>query len=335
MRKIQTKLNTPTNSAEELNDQEEKKQVPATEPKAPPKISHYRPPSINLSTWSERPKTNISVQEDTDYKMKNAPSKVIVNTETNNVSIKVNSSEPIVSQPSGNVIIKIGGDSSAECIYRKPLGTEQKPRPHSVAVTDQNSEVSRVPIVRSVELKKPFKDCQMNKSITQIYGADNDSFYKPNFALGNNSNFYVGTETKSVLRNYITPAPIVRGFRTDGGKDNRKSWGTFKKDEETLTTNKNVPFSQSSLKRTESNKTTTNVNNNLPFGNIVLRNAQSSIVKNNYRNSAPPEPPQMPKTANRAERPTRHTESFSDPRDELLSAIRNFGGKKGLKAVKV
>lgn len=315
MRMIQTKLSTPTNSSDGLNETKTDKvpqenQTCVIEEKQPPRTTHhYRPPSINLGTWSERPKSQISVKEDTDYKMTNGTSKIVVNTEPktveilnnkNNVSIKVNGTEPIVSQSSGNVIIKIGGNT--ECNYRKPFGTLNgvQPRPHSVAI-DSSGDLSRLPIVRSVELKKPFRDSQLNKSVTQIY-PDEPNFYKTNFSLGghhdapyyngdnqrtpdstnglkqsgSDSNFYVGGEIRPVMRaNNATP--VVRGFRPS--ENTRKTW--------------NAPP-----------KTTT------PFGNVVLKSSAQ-------RNSCPPV-----KTTS------------SDPRDDLLSAIRNFGGKKGLKSIK-
>lgn len=326
---IQTKLSTPTNSTNGLNiENSEIEEIPQEKParileeKQPSRIIPYRPPSINLSTWSERPKTQISVKEDTDYKMKNGTSKIVVNTEptlkksvqilnnNNNVSIKVNGTEPIVSQSTGNVIIKIGANSS-ECTYRKPFGNingiEQKPRPHSVAI-DSNGEVSRVPIVRSVELKKPFRDSQLNKSVTQIY-PDETGFYKTNFPhdftnyssvenrrnsdgtnglmkqSGSDSNFYVGAEIRPVLR-VTNPAPVVRGFRPS--ENYRKSWNV------------------------NGNNVVSSTNNNTPFGNVVLKSTQ-----NNHRNSL-----------------LRENSTSTDPRDALLSAIRNFGGKKGLKSIK-
>lgn len=351
MRMIQTKLSTPTSSNDRLNvvekkelqEEQQEKQAVVVEEK-PARVTHYRPPSINLSTWSERPKTQISVKEDTDYKMKNGTSKVVVNADNrktveilnnkNNVSIKVNGSEPIVSQGAGNVIIKIGANASD---YRKPFanlnGTEPKYRPHSVAV-DSSNEVSRLPIVRSVELKKPFKDTQMNRSVTQIC-PEETNFYKTNFELpylnslrnnepvnglrqsGSDTNFYVGADTRPVLRN---AAPVVRGFNTTNAF--RKSWnvnGVLPSEKETTTTNKNAPFAQVCLRKTDTSK------NNSPFGNVVLKNSH-----NTYRNSvgAFPAAPPMPKVARQIER------TAPDPRDELLSAIRSFGGKKGLKSVK-
>lgn len=49
-----------------------------------------------------------------------------------------------------------------------------------------------------------------------------------------------------------------------------------------------------------------------------------------FAQKAPP-PPMMPK--NPAVRKV--VEPVANPRDELLSAIRNFGGKKGLRSAKV
>lgn len=429
---IQDKLNTPTNSTEDLtrvslkNNEVKEKPVQKPPPEEKPvtvvnKPAPYRPPSINLSTWSERPKTQVSLKEDTDYRIKSSTdtnnSKVIINTVTsisqnnhlnsygtnnnnsgtittqadNNVSIKVNGTEPIVSQNAGNLIIKIGTNvQTNETFFRKPLGNisvnEVKSRPHSIAI-DSTFDVSRVPIVRSVELKKPYKDSQMNKSVTQIYNSNNevnlrntnetDNFYKqPSYnglsehrrsseTLNGSNGFQMNgkhhsnfnDEMKPVVRVNTFAPPTVRGFRTadSNGNVHRKTWNTpsplpskiyvDKEEDNDTITNKNVPFSQSVLKRRDSGLNSTNNNNANPYGNVVLRNtSQNSIINNNYRNSIgsfppidsqkQPPPPPMPKITNFAKKPQRQFEPEVDPRDQLLSAIRNFGGKKGLKAVK-
>lgn len=458
MRMIQTKLHTPTNSVEKLHNHQQVEHTPvppSVTPVQPPEErnivqnNQYRPPAINLSTWSERPKTQISLKEDTDYKINN--SRVLVNTinntgtkssieivnhntphqnyngndvisirtqsDSNNVSIKVNSSEPILSQKSGNVIIKIGTNTGN--VYRKPLGNingmEHKTRPHSIAI-DNTFDVSRVPIVRAVELKKPYKDSPINKSVTQIYASgveETDSIYRPKYSTSNehthnnfsgfkqapdkvsehrkssetlngngprlnakNSNFYVGNDIKPVIRVNsfaANPVPVVRGFRSNDSNNNssnfRKSWNvttsnssmlpskinanTNKETEELLTTNKNVPFSQSCLRRTDSSKISTNTSSS--YGFVVPRNTHNGIANNNYRNSVgsfpttdklqgngfvtekiqPPQPPEMPKASIPVKSKSKPIASVGDSRNELLSAIRNFGGKKGLKAAKV
>lgn len=218
-----------------------------TEPAPVVKKYHYAgPPAINLGTWSDRPKSQVSIKEDRDYKISNIASmKAKFSSQTNlnsnsnisadnlikskspeiptnfpTVNIRVNSneskdqpdgkinikinSEPsrIITNPSSNVIIKIenGAEHSEDTTimqvrnenklkdnnfysrflnqttatgYRKPLGNingvdKVKQRPHSIAFDASCPDLSRVPIVRAVELKKPYKNSQGNKTITQI-----------------------------------------------------------------------------------------------------------------------------------------------------------------------
>ncbi|CAH0557230.1 unnamed protein product [Brassicogethes aeneus] len=358
MKSIQNRLNT---SVENINKQETS-QLKSVKPEEiqpeQPKVYHYRsPPSINLGTWSERPKAPISVKEDVDY---NVSSKLIVNTTNNNitsnnsievnnkpnstysnngsvnvrvggyqpsepkhVTIKVNGTEPISTEKSGNVVIKIGSCKPLEnqkfVSYRKPLGNINKiqtQRPHSIAFDD----LSHVPVVRSVELKKPYKDMT---SITQINQVN---------------------EPKPVSRvNSFTP--VVRGFKRPENMNtprNRLSWNppnpnifdlNKPKDYESYSTNKDVPFSQSNLRRTDSKKilnsdAKTNLNNqkNSSYNSLIQK-------KPEVMQTPPPPPPSLPKFEVKKPRP-RQIEPKEDPRDLLLDSIRNFGGKKGLKSIK-
>lgn len=298
MRLIQTKLNTPTNSMENL-DQTEEPEAQKIVPEVPkPKIA-YRTPSINMGTWSERPKIPVNVKDDPDYHK--YQSKLIANNQSkpqnNTVQIKhepvkINgqyiNGNPISTQ--NNVVIRIG---EPRPFVRKPLGTVNT-RPHSIAFGN-DLDISRVPIVRSVELKKPYRDFQNNTSITQIY---------------NNDQHNEVIKEKPVLRantfnNHKGQGPVVRGFR-DG---HVKSWGqtnsfaTLPAKNFTSTVNQTVPFSQSNLRRTESHKES---NNNAPA------------------------PPAMPKFNGLH----RQRAIDLDPKEQLLQAIRDFGGKKGLKSLK-
>lgn len=429
MKKIQNKL---SNSKEELDiiardaaiNSETERVTTEKESAVPSKtVSHttntttsWTPPSINLGTWSQRPKTQVMVKEDNDYKfstkvttstynddirkvssLKSTPSfnsykpnSVNINNNqhaSNGVSIKVNGSEAISSQKSGNVVIKIGGsdvnkerDSNSSRFinhvtpegYRKPFGNinkNERARPHSIAF-DNQFDISRVPVVRSVELKKPFKDLQNNKSITQIYSNSikinddepkslnySNSYSCDSELKGENkqSNVYLSNESinKPVFRNNSF-TPVVKGFRTESNAPvNRKVWSMYGTlptkpgdDQNELNTNRNVPFSQLNLRRTESNKvlgsnaqsTSNNNNNNNIFGNVVLRNNNTNFkmakdIRDEVREKSvpPPPPPQLPKeNSSKSQKPT----DVVDPRAELLSAIRNFGGKKGLRASK-
>ncbi|KAJ8943618.1 hypothetical protein NQ318_016596 [Aromia moschata] len=424
MKLIQNKLNTPTSSTENLNQNERHQKVylqqesrkpnvsanpSAVEPQKPSppeRIYKYQgPPSINMGTWSEHHKPPVSVREDTDYKLSNnVSSKLIVNTinnnitssnsveesnvsingfnrkESNNVSIKVNGNDPIIStQNSGNVVIKIGSlnpqtynpkpidsqmfiNHTTASGYRKPFTNINKnqptQRPHSVAF-DSDFDISRVPVVRSVELKKPFKDLSNNNtSVTQIYQGNNNpnrinrsepvselknkfsNMYRSSETLYNNKNgiHKPEAEPKPVFRaNSFKPtiAPVVRGFKTPSDNANinsRLSWNSptsystlpaKPKEVGNYSASKQIPFSQANLRRTESIEVNNERNNSY---NSPQAENKGSIIK-------PPPPPLMPKM--NLKRPVpKPVQSNMDPRDQLLSAIRNFGGKKGLKAVK-
>lgn len=377
-------------------------------PKPAEKIYKYRgPPSISVSTWSERPKVPVNIKEDSDYKLSNhnVNSKLLVSTtnnditsnnsvevrnnfnnnqDTRGVSIKVNGTESI-NQQGSNVVIKIG-DARSKPIdnqrfinhttaagYRKPFSSissnQGTQRPHSIAF-DSDFDISRVPVVRSFELKKPYKD-MANTSVTQIYheedkirantlgrtNGNSEVAYRyagiqnrqrepeetpelaRRFATMNNRNSYADVkDSKPVFRvssfKPVAAAPVVRGFKQNNEVNNKRmTWNgsnIYKtlpakpKEVDNNNCSNGVAFSQSNLRRTESNKMmekneSTNNNN---FNS--LPSIQQPEVK------APP-PPLMPKI-----QPVRKPiEPVVDQRDQLLSAIRNFGGKKGLKAVKV
>ncbi|RZC36482.1 microtubule-associated protein futsch, partial [Asbolus verrucosus] len=389
MRQIQNKLNTPNNSTEQLDREEtsyqEQPEIKSevqnrTEEKPTVKTYQYRVPSINMGTWSERPKIPVNVKEDPDYKFgvkDTNHSKLIVNTVNNdirshnsievrnkmapptsysngvnlrvgsdnnnrNVSIKVNGSEPISGQNTGNVVIKIGGlnQTSNKAVFRKPLGNvnENNQRPHSIAF-GSDFDISRVPIVRSVEFKKPYKDFQNNNtSVTQIYQSNNNNNFKSNTLNRNSYNSTTETPVNSTetskkystetlpIKPHVEPkpvfrvnsylqnvsAPVVRGFRNIN-ETNRMSWSQphsfstlpMKTATKDFSANKSVPFSQSNLRRTESTK---------------------------IEKTVPPPAPIMPKVVNTSTVKTR--DNCGDPKEQLLQAIRDFGGKKGLRAVK-
>ncbi|KAK5646900.1 hypothetical protein RI129_005364 [Pyrocoelia pectoralis] len=420
MRLIQTKLgSTPTNSVEHLLE-EDKKEVAADvsppsneedKPDSTTKTYRYQgPPAINLSTWSERPKTKVSLKEDKDYRSNGAVSTngVLVHNEklgnSNNVSIKINGMEPIKCNHPGNVVIKIGETESKSNAfssrfinhttavgYRKPLSNISKianiGRPHSL---DLDIDISRVPVVRSVELKKPFKEAVQinNKSVTQINSNNNELVNNirnkyieeipesPRSVNSTNKDCYTNAETKPVSRvNSFAQnryGPTVIGFRNfDVGNDNtaksRKSWnvssnyGTLptkvSSDDTTRTNNytpnSNVPFSQVTLRRVESNKVLNgevSVNSNGHFVATDTRLNTKPTTYNRYstggsdfgvlkatkiNSTATPPPPAMPKITNIKKKVVKTFEPVRDPRDDLLNSIRNFGGIKGLKQAKV
>lgn len=533
MRKIQTKLQTPTGSTEhlpkinsietnlKLNEEsnsekkpfdenslrrnsflEEKsivqrKSIPQPQQEMVNKTVQCRgPPTINLGTWSERPKSQVSLKEDTDYKFNKKEkdsinSKLIVNTtnnnivsnntieirnndirresldknsntvfnvkinaydgknyhNSNNVCIKVNGSEPISTQHSGKVYIKIGNkdqkekdlngfsfEGQNEKLCRKPFGNVNKieyrnSRPHSIAFGSEYLP----PVVRSVEYKKPFMDLQSNKSITQIYATNTESQPNPN-------QIYINGERTRISNQKFTP--VVKGFKNVSSTldNSKKSWNIQKSystlplktnlreenkgeclsnynKEGNFSTNTNVPFSKSNLRRTESTKTNLDEENEgngkVFFDKVVLRSTKNvnglnrhsmpvnsgdveefnraalsnqtdqtyqsvqvnqtkqvsqtaqarkpittyqSVQPNqqhqsyqiphqcqqlqenqqnqrNVQQPKPPQPPPMLKPVVNVQKP-RVVNNQIDPRSELLKAIREFGGKQGLRSVK-
>ncbi|KAK4879922.1 hypothetical protein RN001_008068 [Aquatica leii] len=329
MRMIQTKLNTPSNSTEQLlkeekpienlNILEEKEPICNETNNDNRSVKTYKyqgPPAINLSTWSERPKTKVSLKEDTDYRS----NKIKINgvawvnrneSDANNVSIKVNGVEHMKSQESGNLVIKVGetqsnytsltrfSNNTSTVNFRKPLSNINKidtgTRPHSIAFSN-DFDISRVPIVRAVELKKPFKDnVQINqKSITSINSSNNELTH--NFRnkfkdlqvngdsvkeidglgqvqnLSDNADADLAKRTVHRVNSFAQSrfGPTVVGFRSaEFGNDNtarsRKSW--------------NVPNNYTTLPPKidldPTTKATTYIpNNNVPFSQATLRRVE-------------------------------------------------------------
>ncbi|CAH1130600.1 unnamed protein product [Ceutorhynchus assimilis] len=368
MKLIQNKLNTPPGSAEDINTaktdaqsqvpQEPPSKIPSPEPI---KKYYYRgPPAVNMSTWSERPKVPVAVKEDEDYKLGKVSSKLIVNTTNNNVtsnnSVEVKQEQ--ITQNSGNVVIKIGSSNNysknlGPIGYRKPFGNvnQNNPRPHSIALPT-DFDISRVPVVRSVEYKKPFKD--LNTSITHL-NQGNDDFRSLHYF----SNSFKSTENlrsiekqdsepnKRVFRvGSFKPAdnqqqPVVRGFKNNNDikTNNRLSWNpsttynTLPSKPKTVGPNQHVPFSQLTLRRTDSSKIYASNNHN-----IIENNDSYNSLPPNYASKIkvasppPPPPPQMPKIIIKTSQSNMINNNV-DPRDMLLESIRNFGGKRGLKNV--
>ncbi|XP_065164735.1 formin-J isoform X3 [Atheta coriaria] len=186
------------------------KPLPPAKQATPRPLSMFATPSLNFASWKDRkpfgeikttptptppapaPKmnsvTNLNGTNNTNKVISNGtsnnlPKQVAHPVSTNNnVSIKVNGSEPISQQPTGNVLIKIGQPKQQDELtkryinhstavgYRKPLGNinkVQNVRPHSIAIEKfEQFDASRVPIVRAVELKKHAHT--NGTSVTQI-----------------------------------------------------------------------------------------------------------------------------------------------------------------------
>ncbi|XP_050535469.1 uncharacterized protein LOC126902353 isoform X2 [Daktulosphaira vitifoliae] len=97
------------------------------------KYSYAGPPKINLSTWNERPKRQVSIKVDRDYVIGGLRQK-FQKTENNQDLPKVSTTLIKEADKKPNVVLSSTSDPS------------------------DSSIVSRVPVVKSVELKKPYAE---------------------------------------------------------------------------------------------------------------------------------------------------------------------------------
>lgn len=352
MRLIQNKLNTPTASLENLHVPENNKIKPVppkeiSQPKLSPsestqktiiteKIYKYQgPPSINMGTWSDRPKVPVSVKEDDDYKLgnNNISSKLIVNTthndmsSSNSIEIKNNKESETHNEPS--ISIKVNGtDVPSTSTENKPgnvvikIGPSSNPTPKTMdnhKFIDHTTPLGyRKPFTDITKTQRPYSIAFSSEyDISRVPVVRSVELKKPYRDFGNTSVTQLNQEPtiepkqqngfledkKASLRSRVfntNGAPVVRGFKP------------FPKDN--FETNSQVPFSQVTLRRTKSS--------------IMNEKSNETEVK-------PPPPPMMPKVILRKSTVNKPAESVLDTREQLLSSIRNFGGKKGLKSVKV
>lgn len=325
MKQIRTKLHSPEGSSEDL-----KTTIQKPEPVSPPDLSpiepkppspqavrkyYYRgPPAVNMTTWSERPKVPVAVKEDEDYKLGN-----------------VNNQKTEITQHSGNVVIKIGAAATSTPIsspvtttvtsstkllapagYRRPLsninGAPQRP-------AFLNFDSNRAPVVRGVEFKKPFRDFQMHNNTSVVHLNSEDVTLRPK----NGASREVVNKRASWAGSYSTLPTKPKMEPHQAYEPNQK-----------------VPFSQSTLRRTESSKLYAADQNSNVLSEKNNNNTITKVRQQCLDNTTPPPPPQMPKITFKkvVQLENRQSNGSEDPRDQLMESIRSFGGKKGLKIVK-
>nr|CAI5849619.1 unnamed protein product [Callosobruchus analis] len=191
-----------------------------------------------------------------------------------------------------------------------------KQRPHSMAFP-QDYDTSRVPVVRSVELKKHFK---ANNPL-HVEGEASINAKEPVLDLGSNDNglnvnrMYNRTDKEptnfvSRVNIFRTPAPIVRGFKNNSN--------TFE-----LKERKGFPSNRISLPNADFKIQAGNRYNT--YLNGVHRSGGVPEIK------SPPPPPAMPIDNLRVQKPVKHVNT----REQLLEEIRNFGGKKGFRTAQL
>lgn len=311
---IQTKLKTPTSSNDNLLEDEkiQSQPLPAQPPSLVPIVHTYQgPASINFSTWSERPKAQVSLMEDNDYKFKRDTT---TTSKTPNKPLKADEkkeAESVVIKPHNTTLTAPRIFTAVG--YRRPFSGVSKidkaPRPHSIAL-DGGFESNRLPVVRSVELKKPFADMPVNVPARQTPKIDKYADTYSSEAIKEIDRLKPCTCSSNGKQNVIRASSFTDrhlpgtppALPVENVARSRKSWSVPKNSPISI-----VPFSRSNLKPVRPNN---------------VRSFNAFV--------APPPPPPIKLSQSQAvSRPPN-----ADPRDELLSSIRNFGGKKGLKSLK-
>ena len=175
-------------------------------PTEPKRFVYRGPPAVNFATWSERPKTQVSIKMDGDYRIGIGQSN---QKETySKTSEKEKSAYNEVDAAPPQVVSPL--------TVNKPVinvsETKESENPATVGVrASQHSDPSRVPIVRSVELKKSFVEQQnLHKSTTLLNGggsvdnlATDQRFEDDRKFVGVNSlakRFSVGVSSKNSAR---------------------------------------------------------------------------------------------------------------------------------------
>lgn len=128
------------------------------------KWKYQGPPSINLSTWGDRPKSQIVIKSDTDYKFGGA----VINRNTiSHTNSEINSNSATVSKtvnvPTEAVTIRRPPRPISVMVSSKPEPIKSVLRPISMI------ENNHLPIVRGVEYKKNIRpNGNDNESIESI-----------------------------------------------------------------------------------------------------------------------------------------------------------------------
>lgn len=283
-----------------------------------PKTWRYQgPPSVNVSTWGERPKSLVCIKSDDDYifggksKMASLQKRFSVQNE--------------VANNNANRYSGITLKTPANC--------------------DNSS--CKLPIVRGVEYKKNLLNnntdsIQPLNSTYEIsciasenkYSEEIGSTYKP-MSIKCNSNQDTSSIPEKIFNSTISKSSLLQSFNVEQKCVRVITANTIqkmsRKDQGRIETKKNDEpiFSQFTLRRTglkekildecDSNiKSIINDDNNEKTSNMHKVNTIETA----------PKPPPMPKKSIPTTRPVLTDAIKSDPRDQLLNCIRNFNRGK-------
>lgn len=134
------------------------------------------PPTINLSTWNERPKRQVSIKNDKDYVFgvgkRSAEEQTTVTQSPSPIPEAKKKETPKQTEPSANITMRLVSKNNNVKV--------ESVRPKSV-------DLSHVPIVRSVELKKPYAGSGMAAGFLQT-GKSYETISRPDDKYKNEVN---------------------------------------------------------------------------------------------------------------------------------------------------
>lgn len=328
-----------------------------TKPKIEPKTWKYEgPPSINLSTWGERPKSQVFIKSDSDYKF-GGVSKMAA------LQKRFSAAIADTEEPKRNG----AGDSNAYKLpivrgveFKRTLSTDQNGNNgnngDASSVDTIDSEVELRPVRRpSYEISrivsdKPTNYTTMTLGRFQKNASKNEdlSVKKP---FGQNRNPNTNTNGSAFVQRVVSfngnvmHAPVVKGFKAADIISTNNAQQIDSRQQQPLvklsTYEAPPPFSQFTLRKTglkqkfldESNNNNKNVNvGQLKSNYAVQRTADEQKNKRNTIPTAPKPPPppisQKPIAiggrSNGAHIIHRSETMPVDPRNQLLDSIRGF-----------
>ncbi|XP_063224523.1 serine/arginine repetitive matrix protein 2 isoform X7 [Bacillus rossius redtenbacheri] len=240
---IHSQVAEDVNISSSTNQESERRAEPVSESAAaegPERRYRYQgPPAVKLSSWSERPKVKVGIRQDSDYRIgreagagaKEEPDAEVKQTpppkvEQTPLSMRLVSDAPVRKGLSTSQILQSISHPDPS------FGLPPPPARTSVLVGRTHADPSRIPIVRAVELKKPFQQQLQSRgggvsiSIVRrdeevlVGGERVDGPAKDGVFAGVNSlarMFSAGT-----LRPYKSPRPTSAYEPGDGGARRRE-----------------------------------------------------------------------------------------------------------------
>lgn len=352
--------------------EEAKPQKPREEATTTTKRYTYAgPPAISLGSWSERPRVNVQLKMDTDYKFATSNNtfggKTRVNLNTLSKSDSSNGrtngaasrDETIASEKwSENVSNKLINPTTATG-YKKPISsrigfTETK---RSVSIEEANNRNRESEDDVKIDTK-PVNFRELSKT----FGEEVCLRTKPKRLLQNRHSDYCATRPDIVQNLPINGQNSVWQTANKNALKHADSTRCHTLNGPTLPTNQGslkrytsivgIQSPQNNNRSSESYETiprnfysTTKINGLMPVvkGFKISTNepklADPLARENGVSSNVPPPPPTMPiitgvTLKNSTARPKSMPVCSIDPRDQLLESIRNFGGRDRLKSSK-